>query len=507
MEDYKKEIRLKARQKKIERLNRTRSLIELEHNDLSQFERIKKGLSHFVNSVAFNYCIALLIFIGVVLVFAEIFAPNDFIEKEVISLSTIINIIFLIELSLRYFVAPNKKLFFKDYWIDIISILPVFSFFHQFRILNLLRLLRIFRALLIFLRQSSWFSNDVKNGIDSFGLLFFSSCFLVLCSALALVITEKEYNPDSGIFLKNLWTSAFLFVSGEMVTGLPETASAKLIAVAITIAGMVLFAILVGTISATTAEFLKARSEVKDLNIEDLSDHIIICGWERMGGLILSEIECVPEIWNKGVVVISETIEDFLENVPVKNARRLFHVKEDYTKIDVLESVGARKANAAVVLADRGKNNNLGDQDRDARTVLAALTLEKLNPEIYTCAEILDEANQTHLRMAGVEEIISRTNITAGLFASTLVNKGVSSVISEILTHKEGTYLRKFPVPKGYVGKDFIEVFTHYKKEHDSIPFSLITKDKDGNESTVINPRKDYKLKQEDILLIVTKIE
>ena len=506
MEDYKKEIKLKAKQRKIERLNRTRSLMELEHEDLSSFEKVKRRLCHLVNTNAFNYCIALLIIIGVALVFAEIFAPNQYIENEVIALSTIINIIFLCELALRFFAAPNKRLFFHDYWIDMISILPVFSFFHQFRILNLLRLLRIFRALLIFLRQSSWFSNDIRKGIDSFGLLFFSSCFLILCSSLALVITEKHYHPDASTFLKNLWTSTFLFISGELVTGLPETASAKLIAVAITIAGMVLFAILVGTISATTAEFLKARSEVKDLNIEDLNDHIILCGWDTMGGLILSELECVPEIWNKGVVVISETVDDLLESVPVKNPRRLFHVKEDYTKIDVLESVGARKASAAVVLADRG-NNNLGEQDRDARTVLAALTLEKLNPEIFTCAEILDEANQTHLRMAGVEEIISRTNITAGLFASTLVNKGVSSVISDILTHKEGTYLRKYSVPKDYIGKDFIEVFTHFKKELDAIPLSLITKDKQGKESTIINPNHSYKLKEDDVLLIIIKIE
>ena len=65
--------------------------------------------------------------------------------------------------------------------------------------------------------------------------------------------------------------------------------------------------------------------------------------------------------------------------------------------------------------------------------------------------------NATHLRIAGVEEIISRTSLTAGLFAATLVNQGITSVVSDLLTHKEGAYLRKIRIPEEFVGKTQVQ--------------------------------------------------
>ena len=46
------------------------------------------------------------------------------------------------------------------------------------------------------------------------------------------------------------------------------------------------------------------------------------------------------------------------------------------------------------------------EQDRDARTVLAALTAERMTDGLYTVAELHDAESREILEMAGVEEIV-----------------------------------------------------------------------------------------------------
>ena len=67
-----------------------------------------------------------------------------------------------------------------------------------------------------------------------------------------------------------------------------------------------------------------------------------------------------------------------MKEAEVKNSSSLFNVRDDYTKFEVLEKVKADRASRALVIAD-SSNKELSEQDRDARTVLAALTLEKIN--------------------------------------------------------------------------------------------------------------------------------
>ena len=170
---------------------------------------------------------------------------------------------------------------------------------------------------------------------------------------------------------------------------------------------------------------------------------------------------------------------------------------------DSLESAGAVYAKTAIVLADKGAN--LGDQDRDARTVLAALTLEKLNPVIFTCAELLNEKNSTHLKLAGVEEVVSRNNLSAGLFASSAVNQGMSNFITDILSHQDGNYVRKVDVPDDYVGKTFVETASHFKKAFDTLLIGVESQIEDNRTEFHVNPPHDLELKADDKLTVILK--
>ncbi|MCB0336066.1 MAG: NAD-binding protein, partial [Bdellovibrionales bacterium] len=260
----------------------------------------------------------------------------------------------------------------------------------------------------------------------------------------------------------------------------------------------------VGTVSASMTTYFSTRMDSKDLLISDLKGHVILCGWDRMGSVILQELESVPELWRNGVVVVAHIASDERIEDHVKNSRRLFHINDDFTKIEVLESANAQFAKTAIVLADKGEN--LRDQDRDARTVLAALTLEKLNPKIFTCAELLDDRNSEHLKIAGVEEIISRTNLTAGLFASTAINTGIASVVNDLLTHQHGNYMKKLPTPKEFVGKPYVEAMSYFKQRFDATIIAIERKiDSMPRIEQIVNPCADEEIRQDDQLVLIFK--
>ena len=289
-----------------------------------------------------------------------------------------------------------------------------------------------------------------------------------------------------------VWNSSLLFISGEVVGEIPKTKGGKIVTLLTTLAGLVVFAIMVGTISAAMTNYFKSRMEAHDLQLKDLENHIIICGYDSKVDIILQELEAAPDVWRKGVVLVAETEKNLLE-LPLKNKKRLFHLNEDFTKIEVLEKAGAAKAKTALVLTDSGlTGKNLGDQDRDARTVLAALTIEKLNPTIFTCAELISADNASHLKLAGVEEIVSRNNLSAGLFASSAVNEGISGIVSDILSHKEGNYFRKMDLPKDLIGKTFYEATNYFKKELDSLLIAVERVEENGLTEQHVNPFRDY---------------
>lgn len=119
--------------------------------------------------------------------------------------------------------------------------------------------------------------------------------------------------------------------------------------------------------------------------------------------------------------------------------------------------------------------------------------------------ELLDEQNATHLRLAGVEEIVSRTNLTAGLFAATVVNAGVTSLMSNILTHHEGSYLRKIQVPEEYAGRPFLEAFDGFKRDLDATIIAIDSVTDSGRYEQQVNPPCDQELATTDKLVVVIK--
>ncbi|MFC1852011.1 ion transporter [candidate division CSSED10-310 bacterium] len=411
----------------------------------------------------------------------------------------VITILFIIELSIRYITFRKKKRFFKSYWIDILAVLPILR---PFRILRVLRLLRIFRMGLLLNRRISSVSALFREGLNEYLIVFLIIVMLVLSGAIGIRILEGN-NKDFGTFDQSFWWSILSMIAGEPIYGTPETMAGKVITLVIMLGGLTLFAVFTGVVSAVMVQKLRGGIEVKEMELDELRNHVIICGWNRSASMIIEEIQTDKEYRHKPIVLIAEFNEDPPLPYEHINKALLYIVKEDYTQIDVLKRVRVDMADIAILLPDKTKPRS--DQDRDARTVLAALIIEKLNKNIFTCVELLNRDNETHLQMAGVEEVIVGDEYAGNIIAAAAKNFGIITVLNELFTSKYGNQFFKLAIPETWIGKTALELFIWLKKNYNALLLSIERPGDSHRTEVKVNPSNDYVFREDDKIIIVAR--
>lgn len=294
-------------------------------------------------------------------------------------------------------------------------------------------------------------------------------------------------------------------MSGEPIGATPTTTIGRVITAVVMVAGFTLFAMFTGVISAVMVTRLRNQWEAREMELMELNHHIIICGYNRSALTIISELQSDEKTRNTPVVLVAE-----LEQAPSFAALglrpdTLYFVRGDYTSATVLQKAGIERASATVLLADKSVSRS--DQDRDARTLLAALTIEKLHPGIFTCAELLRRENIEHLSMAKVEEIVIGDDYMGYLIAHASRARGVIKVMDELLTASRGNQFYKISVPPSLVGKTFLEAFVKIKNEQDAIVMAVEATREDQNRIIYTNPPGNFKLEMGDELLVISQHE
>jgi voltage-gated potassium channel len=177
-------------------------------------------------------------------------------------------------------------------------------------------------------------------------------------------------------------------------------------------------------------------------------------------------------------------------------AELLYIVRGDYTKVALLRRTNLCSASMVVILADQVVFRS--DQDLDARTVLAALTIEKLAPGVFTCVELLNSDNESHLKMAGVEEVIIHDVFRADVLAVACLNRGLGHVIHDLLSRGDGTGFFTADVPASWIGLELDLVFLPLKRSADAVVVGLI-----GSGGVVANPPLSTRFSAGDRLVLV----
>lgn len=416
-------------------------------------------------------------------------------------IETVITGIFVIELSLRWYAAKSTRLFFSEYWIDVLSIIPLVR---PLRILRILRIARLVRVGVIFTRRGRRMAQVIHEGLIENLMVFGVLLGFLLLGAVGMLVAEKG-NPGFESFHDSSWWSLFTLMAGEPVGANPSTHAGRVITAMVMIGGFTLFAMFTGVISAIMVTRLRNHWEARDMELHELRNHTIICGWNRSAIVIIQEIQSDPRSANTPIVLVAE-----LEEPPAFSSwgcrtELLYFVRGDYTSTAVLQKAGLEYAAATVLLADKSLSRT--DQDRDARTLLAALTIEKLRPGIFTCAELLRRENIEHLSMAKVEEIVIGDEYMGHLIAHSSRTRGVIKIVDELLTASRGNQFYKLAVPPELAGRTFFEALVELKKTRNSILMAVESSGDDGAKVLKTNPGSDLVLQDGDALVLIAEAD
>lgn len=468
-------------------------------------DEFKARLERFIKHKYTDITIAALILVSLLLLVLETTWENTEWHYEYnlcVLISQIITCLFIVELTIRFLTYKKKKRFFKSYWLDILAVLPVLR---AFRILRVLRLLRLFRMGILLNRRFFSVTSLFREGVKEYLIVFLIIIVVVLTGAMTIRILEGEHHPATASFHEAVWWSTLSMISGEPINFTPTSFWGRMIVLLLMLGGLTLFAVFTGVVSAVMVQKLRGGMNAKEVELDELSNHIIICGWHRSAMLIMEEFHGDRTSSEKPPIVL---IAEFSEDPKLKSDhidRNLIYVlRDDYTKIDVLKKAGVERARQAFILPD--KTMDRSDQDRDARTVLAALVIEKLNKDIFTCVELLNRDNETHLQMAGVEEVIVGDEYSGTIMAAAAKNFGIISVLDELFTSKYGNQFYKLKIPAAWVGRSAIQMFTWLKETYNAILLSVENHTYEKNSlPPKVNPDKHYEFKDGDQIIVISQ--
>ncbi|MCP5516055.1 MAG: ion transporter [Verrucomicrobiales bacterium] len=461
---------------------------------------MKARLDRWIRHTATELTVGALIILSVVLIVLERLTPADDPNRlrfEV--LGDAITALFVIELSIRWYVARSSRFFWREYWLDALSTVPLIR---PLRMLRVLRLLRLIPLGVRISRRTRRLGQLFHEGLAQNIVVAAALLMILLFGAVGINVVEGR-NPEFSHFDQAVWWSLFTMMAGEPIGAVPTTWAGRLVTLAVMLGGFTLFAMFTGIVSAVMVARLRGGMEVKEMEIDDLTDHYLICGWNRSAPRIIQELQADRATRRHPIVIVAELDHD--PELPRSGVNRglIFFIRADYTSADVLRQVRVEHARRAILLADKSKPRS--DQDRDARTVLAALTIEKLHRGIHTCVELLNRDNGKVLELAGVEEILVGDEYMGNLIAHSTRTGGLVRMLDELLSVDRGSQFYRMAAPADFDNLTVGEAITRLKAQRNLLLVGVepAAPRPGRTERLYVNPPAELVLRGDDHLLVI----
>ncbi|MFZ2455151.1 MAG: potassium channel family protein [Candidatus Altiarchaeia archaeon] len=135
--------------------------------------------------------------------------------------------------------------------------------------------------------------------------------------------------------------------------------------------------------------------------LEQVQDHVILCGYGDVGTLLADKIDLV--------VVVEKNDARFAELLK----KRLLCVKGDSTSPEILESAGIKRAKAMIVALDS-----------DPEIVYTILTAKEIHPGIRIYARANETMSVNKMKKAGADYVICLPEVGSRDLLNALVGRG-----------------------------------------------------------------------------------
>ena len=161
--------------------------------------------------------------------------------------------------------------------------------------------------------------------------------------------------------------------------------------------------------------FKKMHLNLIQDQIEDLSGHVILCGYGKYG----REIAAHLQLHNEPFVVIDSNEEEIQKLQ--RTSGHILYLHADATHDETLLQAGIKRAKSLI--------STLSD---DSENLFTVFTARQLNPSLEIVSRALSQKSERKLRLAGADHVVMPEQI-GGFYMATLISKpGVVEFFSYI---------------------------------------------------------------------------
>jgi len=307
-----------------------------------------------------------------------------------------------------------------------------------------------------FLMMRKWFKYIIRNRfIQVVGGIF----LVMMAGGLILRLLEPGEIAEGG---NPFWWAIVTMTTVGYGDYYPATATGRLFAIVVMFAGISLTALLTATISS----IFVARKIREDKGLEklNLSDHIILCGWNKTGEQIVDAVQNLSDNQHHELVLINDLGEDEINRLKNRYTKiDLYFVAGDFSSEPILERANLQEATTVMIIPNQTKDDVGGSPDE--KTIFATLTIKSMSPNIKVVAYLNNRENLTHIKRANADEVVLSDDFGAFMVAAHVMDPGIPQAVNTLLDSKASTHFRRVDIPQGYINKSFDELFNYFREK------------------------------------------
>lgn len=321
--------------------------------------------------------------------------------------------------------------------------------------------------------------------------------------ATGMHLAEGAKNAPYATWIDSFFNVWVLLFAGPDES--PKTWLGRLISMGLLGLGVGLAGLFTGSVASILVTHNLRRHDVSNFEMED---HLVLCNWSERGLPWIREVHSKIIQDKRPVVIIHDRPEEI--DLPDKQDDAAFNdvyiVKGDASNEVILRRARVPRAHSVVVLSDDRQGEHA-----DGKTILTCIAIRNIckgESQPNVAVECHNVNNRHHLLRAGADEIISSDELGLRLLARTALFHGMTRVYQELLTvGRDANEMYLFPVTKGLVGRDFVEISGIFVRHREDKRSCLLIGIQRGEEM-ILNPvgNDAGPLRDGDQLILLSRI-